>query len=104
MLKLARRRRGGRGLVPPSGGLTAKAGSGTGGRPAGAITAAWFLADFVADVPWAHLDIAGTAWAEGSWAVLPPYMQKDLATGVGVRLLTYFAREWADSPPGSAQS
>jgi leucyl aminopeptidase len=69
----------------------------TGGRPAGAITAAWFLANFVGDVPWAHLDIAGTAWAEGSWAVLPPYVQKDLATGVGVRLLTYFARTWAEA-------
>jgi leucyl aminopeptidase len=67
----------------------------TGGRPAGAITAAWFLANFVGDVPWAHLDIAGTAWAEGSWTVVPPYVQRDLATGVGVRLLTYFARSWA---------
>ncbi len=67
----------------------------TGGRPAGSITAAWFLANFVGDVPWAHLDIAGTAWGAGSWAVMPPYVQKDLATGVGVRLLAYFARSWA---------
>ena len=70
----------------------------TGGRPAGAITAAWFLANFVGEVPWAHLDIAGTAWVEGSWAVTPPYVQKDLATGVGVRLLAYFARSWAQAP------
>jgi len=76
----------------------------TGGRPAGSITAAWFLADFVGDVPWAHLDTAGTAWAEGSWAVLPPYIQKDLATGVGVRLLTYFARAWATSQSDAAAS
>jgi leucyl aminopeptidase len=69
----------------------------TGGAPGGSITAAWFLANFVGDVPWAHLDIAGTAWAEGSWAVLPPYVQKDLATGVGVRLLTYFSRSWAEA-------
>jgi leucyl aminopeptidase len=69
----------------------------TGGRPAGSITAAWFLANFVGDVPWAHLDIAGTAWTEGRWAVMPPYLQKDLATGVGVRLLTYFSRAWAAS-------
>jgi leucyl aminopeptidase len=74
----------------------------TGGRPAGAITAAWFLANFVGETPWAHLDIAGTAWAEGSWAVTPPYIQKDLATGVGVRLLTYFSRAWAAEPQSSA--
>lgn len=66
-----------------------------GGQPAGSITAAWFLANFVGDVPWAHLDIAGTAWTEGSWVVMPPYLQRDLATGVGVRLLAQFARAWA---------
>jgi leucyl aminopeptidase len=66
-----------------------------GGQPAGSITAAWFLANFVGDVPWAHLDIAGTAWTEGGWAVMPPYLQKDVGTGVGVRLLTHFATAWA---------
>jgi leucyl aminopeptidase len=66
-----------------------------GGQPAGSITAAWFLANFVGDVPWAHLDIAGTAWTEGEWAVMPPYLQKDVATGVGVRLLAHFANAWA---------
>jgi len=66
-----------------------------GGQPAGSITAAWFLANFVGDVPWAHLDIAGTAWTEGGWAVMPPYLQKDVGTGVGVRLLTHFANAWA---------
>jgi leucyl aminopeptidase len=66
-----------------------------GGSPAGSITAAWFLANFVSDVPWAHLDIAGTAWTEGGWAVTPPYLQKDVGTGVGVRLLTHFATAWA---------
>jgi leucyl aminopeptidase len=35
-----------------------------GGRPAGAITAAHFLSHFVQDAPWAHLDIAGTAYGE----------------------------------------
>lgn len=35
-----------------------------GGRKAGTITAAWFLREFVGEVPWAHLDIAGTAWNE----------------------------------------
>jgi leucyl aminopeptidase len=36
-----------------------------GGRAAGTITAATFLKEFVGDVPWAHLDIAGTAYGEG---------------------------------------
>ena len=38
--------------------------SNTGGRPAGAITAAMFLKQFAGDLPWAHLDIAGTAWSD----------------------------------------
>lgn len=33
---------------------------------AGSITAGCFLAEFVKDVPWAHLDIAGTAWLKGA--------------------------------------
>jgi hypothetical protein len=37
----------------------------SGGRPAGTITAGWFLREFVGDFPWAHLDIAGTAWGDG---------------------------------------
>jgi leucyl aminopeptidase len=53
----------------------------SGGRPAGAITAAWFLREFVGDFPWAHLDIAGTAWGEGKLS----YQSKG-ATGVPVRL------------------
>ena len=36
----------------------------SGGRPAGACTAAMFLKEFTGDLPWAHLDIAGTAWAD----------------------------------------
>ncbi len=36
------------------------------GRAGGAITAAKFLQRFVGDIPWAHLDIAGTAWKGGS--------------------------------------
>jgi leucyl aminopeptidase len=52
------------------------------GRPGGAVTAAAFLREFVDDVPWAHLDIAGTAWAE----VKEPYQPKG-ATGVAVRTL-----------------
>lgn len=37
-----------------------------GGREAGTITAGCFLARFTRDVAWAHLDIAGTAWASGA--------------------------------------
>lgn len=58
-----------------------------GGRPAGVITAAWFLREFTSDVPWAHLDIAGTAWADSE----RPYQPK-AGTGVGVRLLTEWVR------------
>jgi leucyl aminopeptidase len=36
-----------------------------GGRPAGTITAAVFLSYFTEAYPWAHLDIAGTAWKSG---------------------------------------
>lgn len=55
----------------------------TGGRYGGAITAAGFLAAFVGDYPWAHLDIAGTAWVEKPNRAY----QSRGATGVGVRLL-----------------
>jgi leucyl aminopeptidase len=37
-----------------------------GGREAGTITAACFLARFVDETPWVHLDIAGTAWRQGA--------------------------------------
>ncbi|TJZ79029.1 leucyl aminopeptidase [Chitiniphilus eburneus] len=37
-----------------------------GGRPAGSVTAACFLARFTKDYRWAHLDIAGTAWKSGA--------------------------------------
>ena len=60
--------------------------SNTGGRPAGAITAALFLKEFAGDLPWVHLDIAGTAWAEDA----KPYQPKG-ATGVGVRTLVELA-------------
>jgi len=60
----------------------------TGGRDAGSSTAAAFLAAFVGDTPWVHLDIAGTAWATQAG----PY-QSIGATGVGVRLLLDLLRE-----------
>jgi leucyl aminopeptidase len=68
----------------------------TGGRPAGAITAALFLKEFVADLPWVHMDIAGTAWAEEA----KPYQPKG-ATGVGVRTLVELA---LDAPAWGAQN
>jgi leucyl aminopeptidase len=52
-----------------------------GGRPAGAVTAACFLARFAKKFRWAHLDIAGTAWRSGA--------QKG-ATGRPVALLTQY--------------
>jgi len=53
-----------------------------GGREAGTITAACFLSRFVGDVPWVHLDIAGTAWnMKGS------DLSAKGATGAGVRLV-----------------
>ena len=54
----------------------------TGGRAGGAITAALFIKQFTGDLPWVHMDIAGTAWAEDG----KPYQPKG-ATGVGVRTL-----------------
>jgi len=59
----------------------------TGGRWAGAITAALFLKRFVGDYRWAHLDIAGTAMMEEAGDYLPAG-----ASGVGVRLLVEFLR------------
>ena len=58
-------------------------------RKAGTITAASFLEEFVGETPWAHVDIAGTAWDVGR-----PYTGND-ANGFGVRLLTALARELA---------
>jgi leucyl aminopeptidase len=63
----------------------------TGGtRYAGAITAAKFLQEFVGAAPWAHLDIAGPAWAEKDNAV-----RSSGGTGFGVRTLVELARRYA---------
>jgi leucyl aminopeptidase len=66
----------------------------TGGRRAGAITAALFLQEFVHDVPWVHLDIAGTAYADSDQTYVAPYNPKPGPTGVGVRLLWHFCQAW----------
>lgn len=59
------------------------------GREGGAITAAAFLEKYVGKIPWAHLDIAGTAWTTEERA----YLAKG-ATGFGVRLLLEALTHW----------
>ena len=56
-------------------------------REATALTAGEFLHHFAGDMPWAHLDIAGTAYD-----VRRPYFADKGATGYGVRLLVDLAR------------
>ncbi|HYT77051.1 MAG TPA: leucyl aminopeptidase [Vicinamibacterales bacterium] len=58
----------------------------SGGRAGGACTAAAFLKEFAGSVPWVHLDIAGTAWAEEA----KPYQPKG-PIGVAVRTLAELA-------------
>ena len=61
------------------------------GRPAGAVTAAKFLQRFASNYPWAHLDIAGTAWKGGA---------AKGATGRPVGLLMHYLLALADSLAG----
>jgi leucyl aminopeptidase len=61
-------------------------------RKAGSIVAAEFLRRFTGDVPWAHVDIAGTAWDNGK-----PYAAKG-GSGFGVRLLIELASANAGAP------
>jgi leucyl aminopeptidase len=62
----------------------------TGGRAGGAVTAGMFLRQFVGDTPWAHIDIAGTAWTEKdtTW-------QTRGATGAMIRTLIELAESGA---------
>ena len=60
-----------------------------GGRPGGSITAALFIQKFVNGVPWAHLDIAATAWRTPS---MKP-TTTDGPTGYGVRLLDRLVKD-----------
>ncbi|MCI5207946.1 MAG: leucyl aminopeptidase [Candidatus Electrothrix sp. ATG2] len=61
----------------------------TGSKGAGTITAAAYLQEFVGDTPWAHLDIAGTAWnfTEKSYIPKGP-------SGIAVRTLVDLVRHW----------
>ncbi|WP_374407035.1 leucyl aminopeptidase [Hydrogenophaga sp.] len=65
------------------------------GRAAGAVTAAKFLQKFVGDLPWAHLDIAGTAWKSGA---------AKGSTGRPVPLLVQYLADLADAPAPKAKS
>ena len=56
---------------------------------AGTITAAKFLEAFAEGLPWAHLDIASTAWTQKD----KPYVPKG-AVGIGVRLLVELMENW----------
>ncbi len=61
-----------------------------GNRKAGTIIGAMFLKQFVEDsTPWAHIDIAGTAWAEKDLGWIPKG-----ASGFGVRTLVELVRRW----------
>jgi len=61
-----------------------------GNRAAGTITAAAFLQAFVGDVPWVHLDIAGTAYNFTE----KPYVPGNGPSGTGVRTLLELIRSW----------
>lgn len=61
------------------------------GRGAGSITAAQFLQRFVNKTPWAHLDIAGMAWAHRSRDIIP-----EGASAYGVRLLNKFIADYVE--------
>jgi leucyl aminopeptidase len=65
-----------------------------GSRYGGAITAALFLKEFVGDIPWAHMDIAGTAFAERAGDYWPKG-----ATGNPVRTIIRFVEGQADGGP-----
>jgi len=59
-----------------------------GGRPAGSITAAMFLREFVGETPWVHLDIA----APPGWTTQTLHVERP--TGFGVRTFARLARSW----------
>jgi leucyl aminopeptidase len=63
-----------------------------GGKKAGTITAAAFLKEFAEETPWAHLDIAGTAWGDAA----TPYRSKG-PTGIAVRTLVEFIERSAQA-------
>ena len=62
------------------------------GGGAGSIVGAQFLKRFVNDVPWAHIDIAGVAWAKKDGATVPKG-----ASSFGVRLLDRFVADFHEA-------
>ncbi len=71
----------------------------SGGRPGGSITAAEYLHKFVGDTPWAHLDIAGTAWDFTEKAYIPKG-----PSGTGTRTLIDLIRNWGKGLQGDGKS
>lgn len=70
----------------------------TGGRSAGSVTAAQFLAHFVGEWPWAHLDIAGSdTYSSGPEQTPRSYLTKG-GTGIPLRTLVEFVRGWETEP------
>nr|WP_321401981.1 leucyl aminopeptidase [uncultured Desulfobacter sp.] len=61
----------------------------TGGKPAGTITAAAYLSNFIGKTPWAHLDIAGTAWDFTKKAYIPKG-----PSGIATRTFINLVRNW----------
>jgi leucyl aminopeptidase len=61
----------------------------SGGRAAGAVTAAMFLKEFAGETPWIHLDIAGCAWNEET----KPWLPKG-PTGIAVRSIVEWVRSY----------
>lgn len=69
-----------------------------GDRNGGAITAACYLQEFVGDTPWAHLDIAGTAWDYTKKSYVPKG-----PSGIGVRTLYALLHNWQPLPSTNMQ-
>jgi leucyl aminopeptidase len=64
----------------------------SGGRQGGSITAGWFLREFAGTAPWAHLDIAGTAYKDEA----APYLRKG-PTGIPTRIFIEWVRSRAQA-------
>jgi leucyl aminopeptidase len=61
----------------------------TGGKRGSLVSSGMFLSEFAGNIPWVHLDIAGTSWVEKE----KPYRPKG-ASGIGVRLLLDFIKKF----------
>ncbi|MBH88134.1 MAG: leucyl aminopeptidase [Pelagibacterales bacterium] len=61
------------------------------GRGAGATSGAKFIEQFVKDIPWAHIDIAGVTWSKSNSKLFPTG-----GTGFGVRLLNTYVKDFIE--------